>query len=48
MSKYFDIDLFSNKDRVQLLAMVTNGHFAVSDSHALLAQHVVERGPAEL
>jgi hypothetical protein len=27
------------KDRVKLLAMVTNQHFAVSDSHALLAQH---------
>ena len=35
------------KDRVKLLAMVTNQHFAVSDSHALLAQHVVERCPAE-
>jgi len=33
------------KDRVKLLAMVTNHHFAVSDSHALLAQHVVERCP---
>ena len=36
------------KDRVKLLAMVTNQHFAVSDSHALLAQHVVERCPAEM
>jgi hypothetical protein len=26
------------KDRVKLLAMVTNQHFAVPDSHALLAQ----------
>jgi hypothetical protein len=30
------------KDRVKLLAMATNQHFAVSDSHALLAQHVVK------
>jgi hypothetical protein len=29
------------KDRVKLLAMVTNQHFAVSDSHALLAQPLV-------
>ena len=36
------------KDWVKLLAMVTNQHFAVSDSHALLAQHVVERCPAEM
>ena len=36
------------KDRVKLLAMVTNQHFAVSDSHALLAQYVVERRPAEI
>jgi hypothetical protein len=36
------------KDRVKLLAMVTNQHFAVSDSHALLAQHVVERCPTEM
>jgi hypothetical protein len=36
------------KDRVKLLSMVTNQHFAVSDSHALLAQHVVERCPAEM
>ena len=33
---------------VKLLAMVTNQHFAVSDSHALLTQHVVERCPAEM
>jgi hypothetical protein len=31
------------KDRMKLLAMVTNQHFAMSDSHALLTQHVVER-----
>ena len=36
------------KDRVKLLVMVTNQHFAVSDSHALLAQHVVERCPVEM
>ena len=36
------------KDRVKLLAMVTNQHFTVSDSHALLAQHVVDRCPAEM
>ena len=36
------------KDRVKLLAMVTNQHFAVSDSHALLVQHVVECCPAEM
>ena len=36
------------KDRVKLLAMVTNQHFSVSDSHALLAQHVVERCLAEM
>jgi hypothetical protein len=36
------------KNRVKLLDMVTNQHFAVSDSHALLAQHVVERCPAEM
>jgi hypothetical protein len=36
------------KNRVKLLAMVTNQHFSVSDSHALLAQHVVERCPAEM
>jgi hypothetical protein len=36
------------KDRVKLLAMVTNQHFAVSDRHALLTQHVVERCPAEM
>jgi hypothetical protein len=36
------------KDRVKLLAMVTHQHFTVSDSHALLAQHVVERCPAEM
>jgi hypothetical protein len=36
------------KDRVKLLAMVTNQHFAVSDSHALLAQHVVARCLAEM
>jgi hypothetical protein len=36
------------KDRVKLLTMVTNQHFAVSDSHALLAQHVVERCLAEM
>jgi hypothetical protein len=35
------------KDRVKLLAMVTHQHF-MSDSHALLAQHVVERCPAEI
>jgi hypothetical protein len=35
-------------NRVKLLDMVTNQHFAVSDSHALLAQHVVERCPAEM
>jgi hypothetical protein len=34
-------------NRVKLLDMVTNQHFAVSDSHALLA-HVVERCPAEM
>ena len=36
------------KNRVKLLDMVTYQHFAVSDSHALLAQHVVERCPAEM
>jgi hypothetical protein len=36
------------KDRVKLLAMVTHQHFTVSDSHALLAQHVVEHCPAEM
>jgi hypothetical protein len=36
------------KDRVKLLAMVTHQYFTVSDSHALLAQHVVERCPAEM
>ena len=36
------------KDRVKLLAMVTNQHVAVSDSHGLLSQHVVERCPAEM
>jgi hypothetical protein len=36
------------KDRVKLLAMVTHQHFTVSDRHALLAQHVVERCPAEM
>jgi hypothetical protein len=36
------------KDRVKLLAMVTNQHLALSDSHALLAEHVVERCPAEI
>ena len=36
------------KDRVKLLAMVTNQHFAMSDSHALLMQHVVERCSAEI
>jgi hypothetical protein len=36
------------KDRVKLLALVTHQHFTVSDSHALLAQHVVERCPAEM
>ena len=36
------------KDRMKLLAMVTNQHFAMSDSHALLTQHVVERCPAEM
>ena len=35
-------------NRVKLLDMVTNQHLAVSDSHALLAQHVVERCPAEI
>ena len=35
-------------NRVKLLDMVTNQHLAVSDSHALLAQHVVERCPAEM
>jgi hypothetical protein len=35
-------------NRVKLLAMVANQHFAVSDSHALLAQHVVERCFAEM
>jgi hypothetical protein len=33
---------------VMVLAMVTNQHFAVSDRHALLTQHVVERCPAEM
>jgi hypothetical protein len=33
---------------VKLLAMVTHKHFTVSDSHALLAQHVVERCAAEM
>jgi hypothetical protein len=28
--------------------MVTHQYFTVSDSHALLAQHVVERCPAEM
>ena len=36
------------KDRMKLLAMVTNQHFAMSDSHALLMQHVVERCSAEI
>jgi hypothetical protein len=36
------------KDRVKLLAMVAHQHFTVSDSHALLAQHVIERCPAEM
>ena len=36
------------KNRVKLLYMVTNQHFAVSDSHTLLTQHVVERCPAEM
>jgi hypothetical protein len=36
------------KDRVKLLAMVAHQHFTVSDSHALLAQHVVERCTAEM
>jgi hypothetical protein len=36
------------EDGVKLLAMVTNQHFAVSDSHAVLAQYVVERCPAEM
>ena len=36
------------KDRVKLLAMVTNQYFAVSDSQALLAQLGVERCPAEM
>ena len=36
------------KDRMKLLAMVTNQHFAMSDSHALLTQHVVERCSAEM
>ena len=36
------------KDRVKLLAMVTNQHIAMSDSHALLAEHVIERCPAEM
>ena len=35
-------------NRVKLLDMVTNQHLAVSDSHALHAQHVVERCPAEM
>jgi hypothetical protein len=34
--------------RVKLLVMVTNQHFAVSDSQALLVQHVVKRCPAEM
>jgi hypothetical protein len=33
---------------VKLLDMVTNQHLVVSDSHALLAQHVVERCTAEM
>ena len=36
------------KNWVKLMAMVTNQHFAVSDSRALLAQHVVERFTAEM
>ena len=36
------------KDRVKLLAMVAHQHFTVSDSHALLAQDVVEHCPAEM
>ena len=36
------------KDRMKLLAMVINQHFAMSDSHALLTQHVVERCSAEM
>ena len=36
------------KDLVKSLATVTHQHSAVSDSHALLAQHVVERCPAEM
>ena len=36
------------KDRMKLLAMVTNQHFAMSDNHALLTQHVVERCSAEM
>jgi hypothetical protein len=33
---------------VKLLDMVINQHLVVSDSHALLAQHVVERCTAEM
>jgi hypothetical protein len=33
---------------VKLLAMVAHQHFTVSDSHALLAQDVVEHCPAEM
>jgi hypothetical protein len=47
-AKYINTDAQWVKDQVKLLAMVTNQHFAVSDSHALLAQHVVERCPAEM
>jgi hypothetical protein len=36
------------KDRVKPLVMVTNQHFAVSDSQALLIEHVVKRCPAEM
>jgi hypothetical protein len=36
------------EDQMKLLAMVTNQHFAMSDSHALLTQHVVERCSAEM
>jgi hypothetical protein len=35
-------------DQVKLLAMATHQHFTVSYSHALLAQHLVERCPAEM
>jgi hypothetical protein len=46
--KHFSTTWLDKCVAVAKQAMVTNQHFTMSDSHVLLAQHVVEHCPAEM